>query len=90
MLIRHMPKENNDWPECKIYRYWCNCLCPSHVLELEFWGDDLTLRVVIYPQPTLWRRIKAAFAVLSGKEYYDKDFVVDREDRKELAKIIKS
>ena len=80
---------NDGEPDIVLWRYWCECLTPTHVLELVEEGDSLELGICIEPKGGLWCRIKVAWNILRGREARYTEIILAKEDREELASVIK-
>lgn len=75
-----------------IWRYWCECMSPDHMLEFtedETPGEgQLSVAICSRGQDTLWRRVRTAWRVLFNKEPSYLDVCISPEDRKELGAVI--
>lgn len=86
MLWRHDVAGEDQW---LIWRYWCECSSPLHVLEVEVdSGGQLHLAVYDGYKKTFWQRLKLAISLIFKGEACPVDIYLCEDDRQELAAVI--
>ena len=77
-------------PECKLYRFQCDCLEPGDALDVnvDCYKEDKKFFVLClqFNDSDFWSRVKYAWHILRGKWTW-REFVVREEDHKDLADI---
>lgn len=91
MLVKKFEKDPNDPKDIDLvyWRYWCQCLTPSHCLEIYQHGEDIEIGVHVFEQKGWWQRIKICWDILRGNGSRWTEVLLDKTDREELAAVIK-
>lgn len=74
------------------WRYWCDCMSPTCILEFIDNSDsgitNLEIGINSNPNWSFWKRLKEAIKLMFGKEIRYLEVVISEKDRIELGRAI--